>query len=577
MMTEHLQARTVPIEVQQNGPARIRLDGGRLTLESLDAALGRPLLVEVADKVWQRIEASAADVRRIAAGDAPAYGINTGFGHLCNVRIPPDQVETLQRNLILSHAVGVGPMVPPEVVRWMMLFKLHALTHGVSGISRPTFDLLRRMLSADVLPCIPTQGSLGASGDLAPLAHMVLPMIGCGFVNAGDSLTGAASPHTASPRETTPGAGATTASIPAEEAFSAAGLQPVDLQPKEGLALINGTQFMSAYAATLVIRSQRLLKHADVVGTMTLEALPGSLRPFDERLHALRPHAGAAEVAANVRRLMVDSEILPSHADCGRVQDPYSIRCIPQVHGAARDAVRHVAATVETEINSVTDNPLIFRNEEPRDAAADTEADAVANTATGAPGDDIADVISGGSFHGEPLALVLDYLAIAMAELASISERRIYLLLEGKNELPVLLLKNTGLNSGFMLPQYTAAALVSENKGLCMPASVDSIPTSLGQEDHVSMGARAAVKCYQVLENTETVLAIEQMCASQALDFRAPLRPGIGPRAAHAELRQHIEHAEADRQIGEDICRSLALLRAQSLVQAAEAVVGSLH
>jgi len=505
------------------GTIEFLLDGGRLTLESLDAALGRRIRVAVADSVWRRIEASAHAVQRIASSAAAAYGINTGFGHLCTKRIALDQLEALQTNLIVSHAVGVGDSAPPEIVRWVMLFKIHALTHGVSGVSRKTVECLMAMLQADVLPVIPTQGSLGASGDLAPLAHMALPMIGQGTVTVN-------------------GAAAT-----AGEAFHRAGIEPVALGPKDGLALVNGTQFMTAYAAVIVVRARRLLKMADVIGSMSLEGCAASVKPFDERLHRLRPHPGAIETAENVRRLMADSAILASHADCDRVQDPYSLRCIPQVHGAARDALRHAATVVETEINSVTDNPLIFDNDE---------------------------VISGGSFHGEPLALVLDYLAIALAELASISERRTYLLLSGVAGLPVLLIKDSGVNSGLMVLQYTAAALVSENKGLCTPASVDSIPTSLGQEDHVSMGARAAVKCLQVLENTETVLAIEQLCAAQALDFRAPLLPGVGPRLAHAEVRKDITHAAADRLFGDDIQVSLALLRSQRVLRSVEAQLG---
>ncbi|HUU85690.1 MAG TPA: histidine ammonia-lyase [Phycisphaerae bacterium] len=511
----HSDAVTVPPD-DANAPL-FTLDGRRLALDQLDAALGRRTRVTVTEPIWAQIQKGCDAVRRIAAGPAPAYGINTGFGHLCTKRIEPDQLEQLQTNLIVSHAVGVGPPAPPEIVRWMILFKIHALTHGVSGVSRPTVECLMQMLAADALPLIPTQGSLGASGDLAPLAHMVQPMIGRGTV----TLDG---------RDT-----------PAADAFASLGIQPIKLGPKEGLALINGTQFMSAYAAALIIRTRRLLKHADLIAAMSLEGIGGSAKPFDERLHALRPHAGAIETAANIRRMLTDSQILPSHAECQRVQDPYSLRCVPQVHGASRDAVRHAADIIETEINSVTDNPLIFDGDE---------------------------VISGGSFHGQPLALALDYLAIALSELASISERRIYLLLSGVDVLPTLLMTDTGLNSGFMLPQYTAAALVSENKLLASPASVDSIPTSLGQEDHVSMGATAATKCWRVLENAETVLAIEQMTAAQALDFRAPLLPGIGPRAAHAAVRMVIPHADADRPFGDDIRASLDLLRSQAVLKA---------
>jgi len=525
-MPNRLPTKPVPQPHEDAAPAHFLLDGSPLTLESLEAGLGRPVHVDITEPMLKRIEAGARAVERIATGSAAAYGVNTGVGHLCTKRIPPDQVRTLQTNLILSHAVGVGSPAPPEIVRWMMFFKIAALTQGVSGVSPKTLECLRRMLNADVLPMIPTQGSLGASGDLAPLAHMVLPMIGRGTVRVGG-------------REE-----------PATTAFARLGIEPVVLGPKEGLALINGTQFMCAYAANLVLRSRRLVKQADLIAAMSLEGFAGSVKPFDERLHRLRPHAGAVETADNVRRLMVDSQILESHADCDRVQDPYSLRCIPQVHGASRDALRHAANVVETELNSVTDNPLIFEN---------------------------GDVVSGGLFHGQPLALVLDYLAIALAELASISERRTYLLLSGVAGLPVLLMLDTGLNTGFMLPQYTAAALVSENKGLCTPASVDSIPTSLGQEDHVSMGARAAVKCMQVLDNTETVLAIEQLCAAQAIDFRAPLQPGVGPRIAHAEIRKRITHAETDRLYGDDIRASLDLLRAHAVVRAVEAELGPLH
>ncbi|MFQ5494852.1 MAG: histidine ammonia-lyase [Phycisphaerae bacterium] len=507
-------------------PVAVTLDGGPRTIARLDELLGRPLTVELAEAVWRRIDAGAEAIRRIASGSEAVYGVNTGFGPLCTKRITADQLEKLQQNLILSHAVGVGEPAPAEVVRWMMLFKLHALSHGVSGIRRETAECLRRMLCSDLLPVIPKQGSLGASGDLAPLAHMVLPMLGRGRV----SVDG---------RER-----------PASEAMSAAGIETVVLGPKEGLALINGTQFMASYAAVMAVRARRLLKHTDLVATMSLEGLKGSAAPFDEALHRLRPHPGAEEVAQNVRRLMVDSEVLVSHADCDRVQDPYSLRCVPQVHGASRDALRHATEVIETEINSVTDNPLVLDGDR---------------------------VVSGGAFHGQPLALVMDYAAIALAELASISERRIYLLLSGDAELPILLMKDTGINSGFILGQYTAAALVSENKGLCTPASVDSIPTSLGQEDHVSMGARAAVKCLTVLDNTETVLAIEQLCAAQALDYRSPLKPGAGLRAAHARLREVIPHAEQDRLFSDDIQTSLSLLRSRRMVDAVEARIGPLN
>ncbi|MBN2445548.1 MAG: aromatic amino acid lyase, partial [Phycisphaerae bacterium] len=359
------------------------------------------------------------------------------------------------------------------------------------------------------LPVVPTRGSLGASGDLAPLAHLFLPLIGRGKMQTAEGIRRSS------------------------EVLESHGWAPLHLASKEGLALINGTQFMSAYAANIGVRATRLSKLANLILCMSLEGIRGSVRPADEHLHELRPHPGAQQAAAMIRQHMQASEILTSHQHCDRVQDAYSFRCAPQVHGAFLDALTHFRSVIEREINSVTDNPLVFDN----------------------------DAISGGNFHGAPLALVLDYLCMALTDLASISERRIYALLSGEDGLPKLLMQDTGLNSGFMLPQYTAAALVNECKVLSTPACVDSIPTSLGQEDHVSMGATSALKCYEVLDRVETVYAIELMCAAQAIDFRAPAKPGIGPRAAHEIVRQVIPHAEADRQFGKDITAALRLLR----------------
>ncbi|MCZ2398435.1 MAG: histidine ammonia-lyase [Phycisphaerae bacterium] len=486
-----------------------------LDLDVLDGLLAAPLRVELAPAGLRRVSECRRRLETLAGGRQAIYGVNTGFGHLKNKRIPPDQLDQLQENLLVSHAVGVGAPAPPEIVRWMLLFKLHMLLAGSSGVRADVCERLAAWLNADLLPLVPTRGSLGASGDLAPLAHLFLPLIG-----RGEMLD------------------ASGTRLPALPAQAALGLAPLRLAPKEGLALINGTQFMSAYAANIGVRARRLADLADLVLCMSLEGLRGSVRPMDERLMALRPHPGAAAVAANVRRHMRDSEILKSHAGCDRVQDPYSLRCAPQVHGAFRDALEHFRVVVTREINSVTDNPAVLE-------AAD---------GTG-------EVVSGGLFHGAPLALVLDYLAIALTDLGSISERRVYLLLSGEDGLPKLLMPDTGLNSGFMLPQYTAAALVNECKVLSTPASVDSIPTSLGQEDHVSMGATAALKCFEVLDRIETVLAIEMMCAAQALDLRAPLRPGAGPRNAHAIVREAIAFADADREFGRDIHTAVTLLR----------------
>ncbi len=444
------------------------------------------------------------------------YGINTGFGVLANKRISDEQLNELQTNILLSHACGVGDPVPRQISQVMLRLKIHALGLGNSGISRPTFRQLLEFDRLGIVPWVPSRGSVGASGDLAPLAHMCLPLIGRGEVwdASGERKE------------------------PAADALARHGLEPVALTAKDGLALINGTQLMSAYGACVLERAQRLLKEVDVLAAMSLEALQGSASPFDPRVHQLRPHPGQASVAGNIRLLLQDSEILDSHRDCGKVQDPYCLRCVPQVHGASRDALMYATQVVEIELNSVTDNPLVFMN---------------------------GDIISAGNFHGQPLALALDFAAIALAELGSISERRTYLLLEGGDGLPELLMHDTGVNSGFMIPQYTAAALVSENKILSHPASVDSIPTSLGQEDHVSMGSISAIKLLAVMRNVERVLAVELLTAAQALDFRSPLKPGRGVRIAHGVLRDHVAHAHRDYEVRNDLDKCAELLRAGAL------------
>lgn len=463
-----------------------------------------------------RVRAARAVVERALHDGQTYYGINTGFGALAGRRIDADQLERLQRNLILSHAVGVGELVPKAITRLMLHLKIHALGLGYSGVSMETFAQLLAWAAHDLVPAVPSRGSVGASGDLAPLAHLSLPLLGHGafWDEAG------------------------TATRPAEAVLRAHGLAPITLQAKDGLALINGTQLMSAYGAYVLEKALQRVQVADLLAAMSLEALQGSIKPFDARVQAVRPHPGQGVVAENVRALLVDSEILESHRHCGKVQDPYCLRCVPQVHGAARGALDHARAVVETEINAVTDNPLVFPN---------------------------GDIVSGGNFHGEPLAFALDYAAIALAELAAISERRIYLLLGGHDGLPRLLMEETGVNSGFMLPQYTAAALVSENKVLCHPASVDSIPTSLGQEDHVSMGSISAVKLLQVLHNVERVFAIELLTAAQALDYRLPLRPGRGVELAHAYVRDQVPHREADYVFSVDIEQCLEIVRSPAL------------
>ncbi len=464
-----------------------------------------------------RLHHSRAHVEQALQDGQAYYGINTGFGALANQRIDASALADLQRNLLLSHACGVGEPVPREISRIMLGLKLHSLAQGFSGISWPTFDLLLTFWEQQITPWIPSRGSLGASGDLAPLAHLSLPLLGRGQIwsKTDDSV------------------------LNGQQALALCQREPITLGAKDGLALINGTQLMSGYAVYVLQRALNLLRNADLLASMSLEALQGSAQPFDARVHKLRAHPGQQLVAANIRQLLEHSEILDSHRDCGKVQDPYCLRCVPQVHGASRQAIQHAIDVVEVEINSVTDNPLVMDN---------------------------GDIVSAGNFHGQPLALALDYAAIALAELANISERRTYLLLEGHDGLPRLLMKDTGLNSGFMIPQYTAAALVSENKVLCHPASVDSIPSSLGQEDHVSMGSISALKLLQVLHNTEMALAVELLTSAQALDFRSPLKPGDGVARAHSFMRQHIQHAKTDYEVGSDIERCADLIRTGQLL-----------
>jgi histidine ammonia-lyase len=481
----------------------LQLEGLKRQLDERVATVGQG--VEAVKKSRTVVE------RALTSGDV-FYGINTGFGVLKNVRIPDEDLETLQKNLILSHSAGVGPPIPKDIARLMLGLKIHSLSLGYSGISEETLQRLVLFYQNDWIPVIPSRGSVGASGDLVPLAHMILPMLGYGSIWAADGI----------------------GQIEASELLQKNGLQPLRLKAKDGLSLINGTQFMCAYGAWVLEQSFELVRTADIVAAMSLEALQGSARPFDPRIHQIRPHFGPSETAANMRALLQGSHILEAHRNCGKVQDPYCLRCVPQVHGASRAALYHCAAVIETEMNAVTDNPLVFPD---------------------------GDIVSGGNFHGQPLALALDYAALALAELASISERRTYLLLDGHDGLPRLLMKNTGINTGFMIPQYTAAALVSENKVLCHPASVDSIPTSLGQEDHVSMGSVSALKLYQIYHNVASVLAIELLTSAQALDYRMPLKPGDGVELAHQTVRTRIPHHEDDHLFYNDVqqCEKIVL------------------
>ncbi|MCA0267948.1 MAG: histidine ammonia-lyase [Bacteroidetes bacterium] len=487
-----------------------------LRLETLDADLDAHL--DVLRHEASAVTRSRALVEAALVDGEAHYGVNTGFGALKSVRIDASDVAALQENLLRSHAVGVGAILPETLSRTMLRLKIYALGLGFSGVSVPVFERLLEMERLGLTPVVPSRGSLGASGDLAPLAHLALPLLGEG------QLWDDGRP------------------APAADVLARHGLGPVPLGAKDGLALINGTQFMAAHAASVCQKAQNLVAVADLVAAMSLDALRGSLAPFDERVHAVRPHPGHGTVAANVRRLMDGSEILPSHAGCNRVQDPYSLRCVPQVHGASRDALAYVSQTVETEVNSVTDNPLVFAGD------------------GGAPV-----LISAGNFHGQPLALAMDMAAIALAELANIAERRTYLLVDGFDELPPFLVPGSGLLSGFMIVQYAAAALVSENKTLCHPASVDSIPSSKGQEDHVSMGAWGAIKALQVAENVERVLAMELLCAAQALDYRRPLRSGRAVEAAHALVRSRVPFRTADATFEADLAAATDLVASGAL------------
>jgi histidine ammonia-lyase len=464
----------------------------------------------------QKISTSQQHVQQIVKDNKTVYGINTGFGILANTTISGEDTATLQYKILQSHSVGVGDPIPEEVAKIMMITKVHALAQGFSGVQLSTLKRIIWHIENDVIPVVPEKGSVGASGDLAPLAHLFLPLIGLGEC------------YYKGKRKST------------AEIFQQENIKPIQLGPKEGLALINGTQFILSFAVKAVQRMHNCLEAADIIGAMSLEALTGTKAPFDKRLHELRPFNGNKLVAQRLRLLLNDSAIMQSHIDCGRVQDPYSLRCMPQVHGASRNAWLHLKELTEIELNAVTDNPIIL--------GAD-------------------DTISGGNFHGQPLALPLDYACFASAEIGNISDRRCYLLLEGKWGLPMLLMKNVGLNSGFMIPQYTTAALVTENKTLCFPASADSIPTSLGQEDHVSMGSISGRKLNRVLDNLEFILAIELLSASQAIEFRRPHKSSEILEFAHEYVRSFVGFAEEDRIFADDINKVAGFIKDFSFVE----------
>ncbi len=488
------------------------------------------------------------------------YGVTTGFGEFANVNIPREELRQLQQNLLRSHAAGVGEPLAPEVVRAMLLLRANALAKGCSGIRLVAIEQLLKFLAADILPVIPSRGSVGSSGDLAPLAHLALALTGEGLVRVegkGQRVKNNDNTFTPYPLPYT---------LSAKEAMQDANIQPLILEAKEGLALINGTQMMSAIGCLALHRIKQLADIADIAGAMSFEALRATDTAFDPRIHAARPHKGQQFVAERMLGLIAGSEIRQSHrTNDPRVLDAYSIRCIPQVHGAVRDTIEFVERTLTIEINSATDNPLIIPDEAaspltPLPAGRGELTPPSTSREKGAGGmRPSGNHLEGGNFHGEPLALALDYLAIAISELASISERRTERLVNGalSNGLPRSLTNHGGLNSGYMIAQYTAAALVSENKVLAHPASVDSIPTSGNMEDHNSMGSIAALKLRSVVKNVETVLAIELLCAAQGIDFLAPLKPGAGTGSAHQRIRQRVPHLDEDRNVSEDIAKVL--------------------
>ena len=502
----------------------VALNGDDLSVDDVWSVAVERIPAGLAEDGRDKMRAARALVERAASGarGEHTYGINTGFGRFVEKTIPPELSQELQLRLLRSHACGVGDPYPDEVVRAAMVLRANTLAKGYSGARVETVELLLECLNHGVLPYVPSRGSVGASGDLAPLAHLALPLVGEGWAIVDGER------------------------VPGAEALAVAGLEPVRLEAKEGLSLVNGTQFMGAVGALASVRGRRVAKTADIACALSLEALQGSRVSFKPEIHALRPLRGQRDSAANVVRLLEGSAIIEAHRWCDRVQDAYSLRCAAQVHGASRDLLGYAAETIAVELNSATDNPLVFVDD--------------------------GELVSNGNFHGQPVAFALDSMAIALAEFASISERRIERLVNPSlsDGLPAFLTQDGGLNSGFMIPQYVAAALVSENKVLCHPASVDSIPTSAGQEDHVPMGNAAALKCWTVVGNVERTLAIELLAAAQGVEFLAPLEPGVGARAAHDFVRTLSPPLDEDRPLAPDIEQVAESIRSGELVAAVE-------
>jgi histidine ammonia-lyase len=470
----------------------------------------------ITEDVKTNVQNNYEAVQKIAKGKKIVYSVNTGFGSLCTTIISREEAGKLQENLLKSHSVGLGNPIGHMLSKLMMILKIQALCKGFSGISLEVIERIYWHIESNVIPLVPEQGSVGASGDLAPLAHLFLPLIGLGYLSKDGKNY-----------------------VKSLEILQENDLHPLNLQAKEGLALINGTQFITAHAVVIHEKFRNCLENADIIGALSLEAYLGSPQPFDSDLIKLRPHQGAIHVAKRISVFLKNSQFIESHKECGRVQDPYSIRCIPQVHGASRDAFLHFKGIVECELNSITDNPIIFNENK---------------------------TVSGGNFHGQPLALPLDYVGLAASEIGNISDRRTYLLLEGKWGLPTYLIEDFGLKSGFMITQYTSAALVSENKTMCFPASADSIPTSMGQEDHVSMGSISARKTLRIVHNLEKILAIELLCAAQAIDFRRPLKSSIILEACHTYIRQKIPHINEDVVLSKLIEIALNIIKSKELV-----------
>jgi histidine ammonia-lyase len=504
----------------------LTLGGRPLSLADLRRLHAGPVPVSIDPRALARVREAHAATARLAAGDAPAYGINTGFGLLATKRIAPEERALLQRNIVLSHSAGVGPLLDDAIVRLTLVLKLATLLQGFSGVSPQLTALLERLVNAGLLPCVPAQGSVGASGDLAPLAHLALPLLGLGEVRRRGEV------------------------LPAAQALAQEGLAPLTLGPKEGVALLNGTQVSTALALAGLFELERVFAGAVATGALSVDALAGSDVPFDPRIHRLRGHDGQARVAQVYRTLLAGSEIRESHRSCPRVQDPYSLRCQPQVMGACLDLITQQAATLATEANAVTDNPLVFA--------------------------EAGEVLSGGNFHAEPVAFAADVLALACAEIGSITERRVALLVDpNMSGLPAFLTADSGVNSGFMLAQVTAAALVAENRMLCHPASVDSIPTSANQEDHVSMATHGARRLITMTGNAWNIVAIELLAACQGIDFRAPLRTSPALREVHSALRLRVPFAQSDRLLAPDIADAADALRRSEVQSLASALLPS--